>query len=105
MVGIGPRAGDQAAVPAQQRLGLDEEAGPAGPGQDAADGGERRPVGGLELGSWSLAAKHSEPMAQNEDLKILGGIAAGQEGEQLDGAAQRQVGESGQHARSSPKWR
>jgi hypothetical protein len=36
-------------------------------------------------------------VAQDEDLKLLGGIAAGEEGEQLDGAAQRQVGESWQH--------
>jgi hypothetical protein len=81
-------------VPAQQGLRLDEEAGPAGPGQDAADGGEQRPVGGLELGSWSLAAEDGELVAQNEDLKILGGIATGEEGEQLDGPAQRQVSKS-----------
>src|SRR5207342_2012897 len=37
---VGPRADHQASVPAQQRLGSDEEAGPAGPGQVAADGGE-----------------------------------------------------------------
>ena len=68
-----------------------------GPGQDAANGGEQRPVDGLELGSWSLSAEDGELVAQNEDLKILGGIAAGEEGEQLDGLAQRQVGKSWQH--------
>jgi hypothetical protein len=94
---VGPGACDEAAVPAQQRLGLDEEAGPAGPGQDAADGGEQRPVGGLELGSWGLAAEHGELMAQDEDLKVLGGVAAGELDEELDGAAQRQVGKSWQH--------
>jgi hypothetical protein len=36
-------------------------------------------------------------MAQDKDLKILGGIAAGELGEELDGAAQRQVRESWQH--------
>ena len=91
---VGPSARDEAAVPAQQRLRLHQEAGPAGWGQDAADGGEQRPVGGFELGSWSLAAEHGHLMSQDEDLKILGGIASGEEGEQLDGAAQRQVGES-----------
>jgi hypothetical protein len=94
---VGPGARDEAAVPAQQGLRLDQETGPAGSGQDAADGGEEGPVGGLELGSWSLAAEHSELVAQNEDLKLLGGIAAGEEGEQLGGAAQRQVGKSWQH--------
>jgi hypothetical protein len=51
----------------------------------------------LELGSWNLAAEHGELMAQDEDLKILGGIAAGEQGEQgeqLGEAAQRQVGKS-----------
>jgi hypothetical protein len=52
---------------------------------------------GVELGAWSLVAEHGELMAQDEDLEVLGGIAAGEEGEQLDGAAQRQVGESWQH--------
>jgi hypothetical protein len=57
---VGPGARDEAAVPAQQGLRLHQEAGPAGPGQDAADGGEQRPVGGFELGSWSLAAEDGE---------------------------------------------
>jgi hypothetical protein len=87
--GVGPGARDEAAVPAQQGLWLDQEAGPAGSGQDAADGGEQGPVGGFELGPWSLAAEHGELVAQDEDLKILGGIAAGEQGEQPDGAAQR----------------
>jgi hypothetical protein len=36
-------------------------------------------------------------MPQDEDLKILGSITASEQREQLDGAAQRQVGEFGQH--------
>jgi hypothetical protein len=97
VVRVGPGTGDQASVPAQQRLRRDEEAGPVGPGQDAADRGQQRPVSGLELGSWCLASEHGELVAQNEDLQILGGIAAGEQGEQPDGAAQRQVSESWEH--------
>jgi len=33
----------------------------------------------------------------DEDLEILGSVAAGELDEQLDGAAERQVGESWQH--------
>ena len=56
-----------------------------------ADGGdEQGPVGRFELRS-SLAAEHGELMAPDKDLKILGGIAAGELGESLHGAAQRQV--------------
>jgi hypothetical protein len=75
-VRVGPGAGDQPSVPAQQRVGLDEEARPARPGQDAADRGEQGPVGGLQPGSWDLAAEHGELVAQDEELQVLGGVAA-----------------------------
>jgi hypothetical protein len=45
--GIGPGTGDQSTMPAQQGLGLDEEARPAGSWQHAADGGKQGPIGGL----------------------------------------------------------
>jgi hypothetical protein len=92
---VGPGTGDQTAVPAQQRLGLDQEARPAGPWQDAADRGEQGSVGGLEPGPRGLAAQHGELVPQDQDLKVLGGVTAGEQGEQLDGAAQREVDESG----------
>jgi len=74
-------------VPAQQGLELDEEARPAGPGQDAADRREQGPVGRLQPGSRRLAAQDGELVAQDEDLEVFGGIATGELGEQLDGAA------------------
>jgi hypothetical protein len=36
-------------------------------------------------------------MTQDEDFQVLGGVAAGEQGEQLDGTAQREVGELRQH--------
>jgi hypothetical protein len=36
-------------------------------------------------------------VAENEDLQLLGGVAVGEQGEELDGAADRQVGELRQH--------
>jgi hypothetical protein len=51
----------------------------------------------LELGPWCLAAQDSELVAENEDLQLLGGVAVGEQGEELDGAADRQVGELRQH--------
>ena len=92
-VRVGPGAGDQPPVPAQQCLRLHEEARPAGPGQDAADRGEQRPVGGLQPESWDLAAQDGELVAEHQDLKVLGGVTAGHQPEQLDGTAQREVGE------------
>ena len=86
-VRIGPGAGDQSPVPAQQRLRVDQEAGPAGSGQRAADGGEQGSVGGLQPGSWELAAEDGELVAQDEDLQVFGRVAAAEQGEQLDQAA------------------
>jgi hypothetical protein len=40
-----------------------------------------------------------ELVAQHQDLQVPGGITAGVQGEQLDGAAQRQVGEFRQSIR------
>jgi hypothetical protein len=57
----------------------------------------------LELGTWDVAAEHGELVAQDEDLQVLGGVAAGEQGEQLDGTAQREVGESRQDKGSS-EW-
>jgi hypothetical protein len=59
-VRVGPRARDEAAVPAQQRLGLDEEARPAGARQCPAECREQGAVGGLEPGPRDLAAQHGE---------------------------------------------
>jgi hypothetical protein len=93
----GPTAGNQAPVPAQQRLGLDEEAGPAGPGRHPADRGQQRPVSGLQPGTWGLPPQHGQLMAEDEELQVLGGVAAGEQHEQLDGATQRNVGEFREH--------
>jgi len=87
-------------VPAQERLGPDEEAGPAGSGERPADRGEQGAVGGLELGAWDLAAEHSELMTQHQNLQVLGGVAAGEQRERLDPAAQREIGEFRQQGES-----
>jgi hypothetical protein len=100
---VGPGPGDQPSMPAQQRLGLDEEARPAGSGQDAADRGEQGPVGGLKLGSWGLPAQDRELVAQHQDLQVLGGISAREQHQQLDGAAQHQVSESQQQCEWPPR--
>jgi hypothetical protein len=68
-------------MPAKQRLGLDKEARPSGPGQDAADRREQGPVGRLQPGSRRLAAQDGELVAQDEDLEVFGGVATGELGE------------------------
>jgi hypothetical protein len=41
--------------------------------------------------------QHAKLVAQNEDLKVVGGVAAREHREQLDAAAERQVGEFREH--------
>jgi hypothetical protein len=67
----GPRAGNQPPVPAQQRLRSNEEARPARPWQQAADRGEQRPIGGLQLGTWGLAAEDHELVRRTRISKSL----------------------------------
>jgi hypothetical protein len=43
-------------------------------------------------------ALRSELVTQDEDLQLLGGVAVGEQGKELDGAAERQVGELRQHS-------
>jgi hypothetical protein len=97
-VRVGPDAGDQSAVPARWRLGLDEEAGPAGSRERAADGGKEGSVGWLEPRPWNLAAQHGQLVMEHHNLQVLGSIAAGEQDEQLEGAAQREVDEFRKHA-------
>jgi hypothetical protein len=40
-------------------------------------------------------------VAQDEDLQVLGGVSAGEQGEQLDGAAQHEIGKFQQHRMAS----
>jgi hypothetical protein len=76
---VGPAAGDEPPVPAEQRLGADEERRPAPPRQGAREPGQQRPIGELELGPGDLATEHGELVAQDEDLDLLGLLAAQEE--------------------------
>jgi hypothetical protein len=44
---------------------------------------------------WDLAAEHGELVAQDQDLQVLGGLAASHQHEEADRAAQREVDEFG----------
>jgi hypothetical protein len=43
-------------------------------------------------------------VAQDEDFQLLGGVAMGEQREELDRAAPRQVDESGQHSGRPLRW-
>jgi hypothetical protein len=52
-VRVGPRASDQPPMPAQQRLGLDEEARPTGSGSTRLTAASRARSAGWSLGRWT----------------------------------------------------
>src|SRR6266496_6411890 len=89
LLAVGPLAPDQCAVPAQQRLGRDEQRCPPLSGEHPAGGGEQDPVACGELGRAALAAQHPKLMPQYQDLQVLGAVVAvrkeQQTGQQADG--------------------
>jgi hypothetical protein len=58
---------------------------------------------GLSLDRVLCRRSTASLVAQDDDLKILGSVTASEQREQLDGAAQRQVGEFGQHQGWPPR--
>jgi hypothetical protein len=70
-VGVGPAAGNEAPVPAKQRLGPDAECRPALPRQKSAQRGKPGPIGRLEARSRLLAAQDLKLVAQHQDLDLL----------------------------------
>jgi hypothetical protein len=89
---VGPRACDQAAVRAQQRVGLHQEARPAGLGNARLTAASRTRSAGLSLGR-PTCRRSMVVGGRAPGYPGLGGVAAGQQDEQLERAAERQVGE------------
>src|SRR4029079_18697691 len=72
---VGPVAGDESSMPAQDCGGRDHEGVPAVSLQYAAQTGEDDTVAVVEARMWDPAAEHLDLFAQHEDLDILGPIA------------------------------
>ena len=71
-VGIRPVPGDQATVPAKERLGPHTEGRPPLPRQQPAQRGEPRPIGQFEVGPRLVAAQDLELVAKHQDLDVFG---------------------------------
>ena len=72
LVRIGPLAGDQAAVPAQDGAGGDQPVRPQPGRQEPDQRGEDRAVGPVQPGPRIGAAQHGDLVPQHEQLGILG---------------------------------
>jgi hypothetical protein len=69
-----PPAPDEIAIPAQQRLGADQEAGPAQPRQPLAETGEQEAIGRLPAGTLDLTLEDAQLVAQDQELKVEIGV-------------------------------
>jgi len=63
-----PTAGGEAAVPAQQRVGGDDEPREHPARQEPGQAGEDGAVGFSKLGAWHMAVQHGELVAQRDDF-------------------------------------
>jgi hypothetical protein len=99
-VRIGPAAGDQPAVPAQQRLRLHQEGAPRAARQHPAQRRQQHSVVWLEPRPVDLPAKDRKLVAEQENLELLRSIAASDEHDQLQQAADDDV--QGRHKQRRP---
>jgi hypothetical protein len=78
-------------MPAEQRLGLDQEHRPAGSRELTAQCRQQGTILGPQLRSRMLATQDRELVAQHQDFDLLGLSLLAAEDDQLKDAAQRQV--------------
>ena len=100
-MGVGQVAGDQLAVPAKQGSRGDEERRPTRPGEQAGQGCQDDPVGGLQVGAVDLAMQDRDLVAQHQQLHVLGAVlgaaVAGELGQHLQDLPQQEVHHRGAH--------
>jgi hypothetical protein len=92
-MGVGPAAGNEAPVPAKQRLGPDAECRPALPRQKSAQRGKPGPIGRLEARPRLLAPQDLKLVTQHQDLDLLGLAAPEDQHYEREHATDGEVGE------------
>ena len=86
-VRIGPAAGDQPALPAEQRLWLHQEGAPRAARQHPAESRKQYSIVRLEPRPVDLAAEDRPLVAEHKNLQLLRSVAAPDENDQLQHAA------------------
>ena len=84
-------------MPAQDRLGGDEERRPTLPWHQSGPFGDKRPVRPGETRSGDVATEHSELVAEHEDLGVLGDLVHPMQPSELDDTADKAVEEAKRH--------
>ena len=94
--GTGPVPSHQAAVPAQQRLGPDEEDRPAPAGEEPGGSRQKDTVCFGQLRTGHLAAQDGEFVAQDHDLEVFAAVGPEPQGRKGEDTSRQDV-EDGQH--------
>ena len=97
--GVGPAPADEGSMPAQDRLGRDEERRPALLGDEPRQGGDECSVRPGEAGSCDLAAKDRHLVAQHQDLGVLGDAVHVVDRQELEDPTDQAVEEAERHGR------
>jgi hypothetical protein len=95
--GVGPASADEVSVPAEQGVGLDEEAPETAAGEQSCQPGEQRPVSRLESRTADLAAEHRHFVAEHDHLDRQLVAGGPRELDQLADAKEEEVEEAERH--------
>jgi hypothetical protein len=68
-----------------------------GRGEQAGQGRQDDPVGGLQVGAVDLATQDRDFVAQHQELHVLGSAVAGELGQHLQDLPQQEVHQRGAH--------
>jgi len=90
---VGPATGDKPSMPAQQRLRRDQHRMPRATRQHAAEGRQQETVRRRELRPPRLASQDRQLVAQDENLQLLGAVAAHEQNDQFEQPAGEDINE------------
>jgi hypothetical protein len=95
---VGPAAGHELGMPAQQRSRRDQPDLSELGGQQPGQGAEERPVDPRQRRALIGSAQHRDLVSQYEDLGVLGRVGSGEQRKPAQHASEREVGESEGHS-------
>ena len=99
---VGPAAGDQLAVPAQDGGRSDEQPEASANGQQSGERGDQGAIGPAHSWPWRAALEHGELMAQDKDLDLLGGVGSGAQHDPAQEVGEHLVDQPQRHQRIMP---
>jgi len=101
-VRLGPPSANEAAMPAQDRVGGDEAVARQCAGQPPHEGGNTARSARSKRGRWVAAVQDGDLVREHQELDVLGGGRATRQQHQPEYVPEHQVQQPQRHARSCP---